>query len=119
MKNNKTLFLCKLLIKMKNSPYIPVSQYLHTVDVNNESIPVKNRFYFFSDQQNFFFVYKSLACFLSPKAQNLISKRLFQFQIRITNILYNPKFVINSLVSLLSGHPICVNSSTFLLFHKI
>jgi hypothetical protein len=102
---------------MKKSPYIPISQYLQSTDVNNKSIPSKDRFKFFIDWQNSFFVYKSLAYFLSSNAQKCISRNSSQFQ--ISNIQFDPKFVINSLVGLLSGFSLLIDKSNFSIFQKV
>jgi hypothetical protein len=104
---------------MKNSPYILISQYLQSEDVNNDSIPSSDRFKFFLDQQNSFFVYISLACFLSPEAKTCLYLSKTEIQIRIHNVQFDPALVIASLVGLLSGSPLLVDKLNFALFQQI
>jgi chromosome segregation ATPase len=104
---------------MANSPYIPISNYLRPTDVNNDSIPSENRFKFFIDEQNSFFVYKSLACFLSLNARLHLYLKKNELQILIHGIQFDPKLVIRSLVRLLSGSPLLIDKSNFTLFQKV
>jgi hypothetical protein len=105
--------------EMSHTPYIPISQYLQPSDVNNKSIPIENRFHFCIDHHHYFFVYKSLACFFSPKVSLILAKNHDQFQIQIENIQYDPKLVKNSLISFLSGSSLNIDKSNFTLFQKV
>jgi hypothetical protein len=106
------------IYNITNSPYIPISQYLQPTDVNNESISVEDRFTFLIDKQYSFFVYKSLACFLSSKSQVRLYLKKSELEISIQNIQIDPKNVIDSLVGLLSGSSLLIDQSNFTLFQK-
>jgi hypothetical protein len=92
---------------------------LQRSDVNNQSIPFDSRFYFFGNDQVLFFVYKSLACFLSSEASKCLLSNRTEFQIRIKNVKYNLSVIKDSLVELLTGFPIIIHESNFHIFQKI
>lgn len=104
---------------MSKSNYIPISKYLQTSDVNDEEIPPQDRFYFYIGQKDSFFVYKSLACFLSPKAAKCLSIGQNKFTIDFKDIQYNLITIQNSLIGLLRGKSLIINKFNFVLFQKV
>jgi hypothetical protein len=64
-----------------SSFYLPISKYLTEADSNPKDIKEKDKFYFRISNDQFpsdhFYVYKSLACFLSCYAYQQLRKKIF------------------------------------------
>jgi hypothetical protein len=103
--------------------YVPISKYLTESDVNPRHASCKNIFTFkFKNnyhESESFFVYKSLACFLSNKAYHQLIKNISFLDISYNSSQLSPKQVITELLNLLSGKPILIQQNNFQFFQKI
>jgi hypothetical protein len=104
---------------MLNFRFIPISKYLQISDVDNQSIPLENRFYFSVNNQASFFVYKSLACFLSSETSKCLLVNKTEFKIQNEDLNYDPNVLKNYLIELLTGFPIIIHQLNFHFFQKV
>jgi hypothetical protein len=95
--------------------YVPISQYF-----NDETpLSIEDDFYLSLNGKNEFSVYKSRACFLSKQVVKCILERKSVFDMIIKSTVLNLSEIQKSLLSLLNGEPLLINSRNFEIYKEI
>lgn len=103
---------------MFKQSYIVISKYLQQSDASDKTLDSADQFEFTFNGKFNFYVYKSLACFLSKEALTNLSQGNKGININISGSFdYNR--VKCWMIDLLSGKPIVVDKSNFLILQSI
>jgi hypothetical protein len=104
---------------MSLSNYIPLSIYLQESDVHKFHSQNEAKFQFSINQKKYFYIYKSLACFLSPKASECLFREINELNIPIFSLDFDLTTIRKSLLELLSGQPIEIHQNNFYIFRQV